>query len=118
MRRSEAGGRTRRSAMARRSSQVKDLMRPLRLLAVLSVLAFAVASCGGDDDEEGGGGGAPSAGESAQTPTETKCGAGTGQKATGQPIKVGAIVTKVPGIDFTDITDATKAFFDCVNDNR
>jgi branched-chain amino acid transport system substrate-binding protein len=103
--------------MARRSSQVKDLMKPLRLLAVLSVLAFAVASCGGDDDDEGGGGGAPSAGETAQTPTETKCGAGTGQKATGQPIKVGAIVTKVPGIDFTDITDATKAFFDCVNDN-
>jgi branched-chain amino acid transport system substrate-binding protein len=97
---------------------VRDLLKPLRLLAVLSVLAFAVASCGDDEDEGGGGGGAaPSAGEEAQTPAETKCGAGSGEKATGEPIKVGAIVTKIPGIDFTDITDAAKAYFDCVNDN-
>jgi len=26
-------------------------------------------------------------------------------------------VTKIPGIDFTDITDAAKAYFDCANDN-
>jgi branched-chain amino acid transport system substrate-binding protein len=96
---------------------VRDVLKPLRLLAVLAVLAFAVASCGDDDDEGGGGGAAPSAGESAKTPSETKCGAATGEKATGTPLKVGAIVTKVPGIDFTDITDASKAFFDCVNDN-
>ena len=95
---------------------MRDVLRPLRLLAVLAVLAFAVASCG-DDDDDGGGGAAPSAGESAQTPSETKCGAATGEKATATPLKVGAIVTKVPGIDFTDITDASKAFFDCVNDN-
>jgi branched-chain amino acid transport system substrate-binding protein len=96
---------------------VRDVLRPLRLLAVLAVLAFAVASCGDDDDDGGGGGAAPSAGEAAKTPSETKCGAATGEKATGTPLKVGAIVTKVPGIDFTDITDASKAFFDCVNDN-
>jgi branched-chain amino acid transport system substrate-binding protein len=96
---------------------VRDLMKPLRLLVVLAALAFAVANCGDDDDEGGGGGAAPSAGETAQTPSETKCGAGTGKKATGEPIKVGAIVTKIPGIDFTDISDAAKAFFDCVNDN-
>ena len=42
---------------------------------------------------------------------------GTGQKATGEPIKLGAIATKVPGIDFTWITGMTKAYFDCVNDN-
>jgi branched-chain amino acid transport system substrate-binding protein len=46
-----------------------------------------------------------------------KCGAGTGQKATGEPIKLGAIATKQPGTDFTDIPNAAKAFFDCVNDN-
>jgi branched-chain amino acid transport system substrate-binding protein len=45
------------------------------------------------------------------------CGAGTGQKATGEPIKLGAIATKQPGTDFTDIPNAAKAFFDCVNDN-
>jgi branched-chain amino acid transport system substrate-binding protein len=46
-----------------------------------------------------------------------QCGKGTGQKATGDPIKIGGIATKVPGIDFTWITGMTKAYFDCVNDN-
>ncbi len=46
-----------------------------------------------------------------------ECGMGTGQKATGDPIKIGAIVTKVPGIDFTWITGMVKAYFDCVNEN-
>ena len=46
-----------------------------------------------------------------------QCGAGTGQKATGDPIKIGGIATNVPGIDFTWITGMTKAYFDCVNDN-
>jgi branched-chain amino acid transport system substrate-binding protein len=95
-------------------------MRPLRLAAVVLslALALAVAACGDDEGSSGGGGGeAPGAGESAQTPTETKCGAGTGQKASGEPIVLGALVTKIPGIDFTDITDAAAAYFDCVNDN-
>jgi branched-chain amino acid transport system substrate-binding protein len=52
------------------------------------------------------------------TPTAVpKCGAGTGQKATGAPIKLGGIATKQPGVDFTDIPNMAKAFFDCVNDN-
>ena len=42
---------------------------------------------------------------------------GTGQKATGEPIKLGAIATKQPGTDFTDIPNMAKAYFDCVNDN-
>jgi branched-chain amino acid transport system substrate-binding protein len=46
-----------------------------------------------------------------------QCGMGTGQKATGDPIKIGGIATNVPGIDFTWITGMTKAYFDCVNDN-
>jgi branched-chain amino acid transport system substrate-binding protein len=97
---------------------MRDLVKPLRLLAVLAVLAFAVVSCGDDDEDSGGGGGAaPSAGEEAQTPSETKCGEGTGQKATGTPIKLGSITTKIPGVDFTDGSDAAKAYFDCVNDN-
>jgi branched-chain amino acid transport system substrate-binding protein len=46
-----------------------------------------------------------------------ECGMGTGQKATGDPIKIGAMATNIPGVDFTWITGMTKAYFDCVNDN-
>jgi branched-chain amino acid transport system substrate-binding protein len=42
---------------------------------------------------------------------------GTGEKATGEPIKIGAMATKAPVADFTWITSLTKAYFDCVNDN-
>ncbi len=99
---------------------MRSRTRPWRLVAVVLSLALmlAVAACG--DDEEGGGGGggaAPSAGETAETPSETKCGEGTGEKASGEPIKLGALVTKIPGIDFTDITDASAAYFECLNDN-
>ena len=92
-------------------------LRRFAPVVLAAVFALSAASCGGDDEDGDGGGGAPSAGETAQTPTETKCGAGTGQKATGEPIKIGGLVTKIPGIDFTDGTNAAKAFFDCVNDN-
>lgn len=47
----------------------------------------------------------------------SKCGLGNGQKASGAPIKIGAIVTKQPGTDFTDGTNMQAAFFKCVNDN-
>jgi branched-chain amino acid transport system substrate-binding protein len=42
---------------------------------------------------------------------------GTGEPATGEPIKLGAMATNVPTADFTWITGLTKAYFDCVNDN-
>ena len=58
-----------------------------------------------------------SAGTTADSTTGPKCGAGNGQKATGAPIKLGAIATKQPGTDFTDIPNMAKAYFDCVNDN-
>ncbi len=86
--------------------------RPLRLLCALAALSVVVAGCGDDD---GGGGSAKEAGGT--TPTATKCGLANGKKATGTPIKVGSIVTKVPGIDFTDGSDAAAAYFTCVNDN-
>ena len=38
-------------------------------------------------------------------------------KATGTPIKLGAIATDQPGVVFTDVPDMTKAYFDCVNAN-
>src|SRR5215211_7722339 len=86
---------------------------------MLAVLSFAVASCGDDDDDGGGGSSGGSAAKEAggTTPSEAKCGLKNGKKATGQPVTVGALVTKIPGIDFTDISDAAKAYFDCVNDN-
>ena len=100
---------------------MKDLLKPLRLLAVLATLVFAVgvAACGSDDnDSSGGGGGGGSVKEAGgTTPDETKCGDGTGEKATGTPIKAGSITTKIPGIDFTDGSDAAAAYFKCVNDN-
>ncbi|WP_326924438.1 ABC transporter substrate-binding protein [Capillimicrobium parvum] len=46
-----------------------------------------------------------------------KCGLGNGQKATGEPIKIGSIVTKQPGTDFTDASNMAQAFYDCVNSN-
>ena len=90
-----------------------QVLRPLRLLVILATVSLVVAACG--DDEEGGAD--AGAGSAQGAPVEAKCGAGTGEKATGEPIKLGAIVTKIPGIDFTDITDATRAYFDCINDN-
>jgi branched-chain amino acid transport system substrate-binding protein len=45
------------------------------------------------------------------------CGLGTGKKATGSPIKLGAIATKQPGTDFTDIPNMAAAYFKCVNAN-
>jgi branched-chain amino acid transport system substrate-binding protein len=78
------------------------------LIAALALAAsVALAACGG-----GGG-----SSNSAQPAAAPKCGAGTGQKATGQPIKLGGIATKQPGTDFSDIPNMAKAFFDCVNDN-
>jgi branched-chain amino acid transport system substrate-binding protein len=97
---------------------VRTLARPLGLVAMLLALCFAAASCGSDDSGSSGGNGSATAKDAGgTTPTETKCGKGTGQKATGTPIKFGSIVTKVPGIDWTDGTDAAAAYFKCLNDN-
>jgi branched-chain amino acid transport system substrate-binding protein len=96
---------------------MKDLVKPMRVLAILATLAIGVgvASCGDDDSSSSSGATAAEAGGT--TPSQTKCGMGTGKKATGTPIKVGSITTKIPGIDFTPGSNAAKAFFDCVNDN-
>jgi branched-chain amino acid transport system substrate-binding protein len=97
---------------------MKDLVKPMRVLAVLATLAIggaALSSCGDDDSTSSSGAAAAEAGGT--TPSETKCGMGTGKKATGTPIKIGSITTKIPGIDFTPGSNAAKAFFACVNDN-
>jgi branched-chain amino acid transport system substrate-binding protein len=78
-------------------------------LAALAALLVVAAACGSGGASSGAAstGGAPS----------SKCGLGSGQKATGTPIALGAIVTKQPGTDFTDITGMAQAYFNCVNDN-
>jgi len=56
-------------------------------------------------------------GSGKETAKSSVCGLGTGKKATGAVIKIGAIATKQPGTDFTDIPNMAKAYFDCVNNN-
>jgi branched-chain amino acid transport system substrate-binding protein len=76
-------------------------------LTLVLVASTALAACNSNKGP----------GTTTDSTTAPKCGAGTGQKATGEPIKLGAIATKQPGTDFTDIPNMAKAFFDCVNDN-
>jgi branched-chain amino acid transport system substrate-binding protein len=95
-------------------------------LGFVAVSVLLIAACGDDDDTTGGGGGqaeeAPEAapsdfGPGSNIQAHGECGEGTGEAATGDPIKIGGIATNVPGIDFTWITEMTGAYFECVNDN-
>ena len=86
--------------------------------ATAVALLLILGGCGGKDNGGSAGGTATAtAGGGAATASSSKCGLGNGKKASGTPIKIGAIVTKQPGTDFTDITNTVKAYFDCVNDN-
>src|SRR5262245_33240355 len=83
--------------MAIRSVGRVHLGRCAKATAVVAAAVLLAAACSGGGSSgasSGGGGGASAA---------PKCGAGTGQKATGEPIKLGGIATKQPGTDFTDI---------------
>jgi branched-chain amino acid transport system substrate-binding protein len=84
------------------------------LVALGACLSLSVAACGGDDD---GGGGESEFGGAGAKVEASKCGLGNGKKAAGEPIKLGAINTKQPGTDFTEIARAAEAYFKCVNDN-
>jgi branched-chain amino acid transport system substrate-binding protein len=54
---------------------------------------------------------------SAGTVSTSSCGTKPGVAATGTPINIGAINTKQPGTDFSDIENMTGAYFACVNAN-
>jgi len=90
------------------------------MLATLcvAVMSVGLVACGDSSDDSGS---SSSSGNDAASKeaaaNASKCGLGNGQKATDTPIKLGAIITKQPGTDFTDISDMAKAYFDCVNDN-
>src|ERR1700733_13566808 len=51
------------------------------------------------------------------TTSTSSCGTKPGVAATGTPINIGAINTKQPGTDFSDIENMTGAYFACVNAN-
>ncbi len=90
-------------------------------LAIVAVgLSVALAACG-SSKKKSSTTSAASGGTSTQASSgggaTSKCGLGNGKKATGTPIKLGAIATKLPGTDFTDIPNMTQAYFNCVNDN-
>ncbi len=54
------------------------------------------------------------AGTASAAPT---CGLNNGEKATGEPIKIGAIVGETGLDDFSSAADSAGAYFDCVNAN-
>ena len=64
-----------------------------------------------------GAGATAKVGSGTASAAKSVCGLGNGQKATGSPIRIGAIATKQPGTDFTDIPVMAQAYFNCVNDN-
>jgi branched-chain amino acid transport system substrate-binding protein len=80
---------------------------PAALLAA-AVLATAASSSSSSTAKVGSG---------KASAAKSVCGLGNGKKATGTPIKLGAIATKQPGTDFTDIPNMAAAYFKCVNAN-
>jgi branched-chain amino acid transport system substrate-binding protein len=97
--------------MLHRDSRWDRRRSPLVVLCVLALLAAGLAACGNEE------GSSNAAATGKETGPVSKCGLGNGKKATGAPIRLGAIITKQPGTDFTDISEMAKAYFDCVNDN-
>ncbi len=96
------------------------------LVGIVAVSSLLLAACGDDDDsadtapadeESTESTVAPVTGSGSNIQASGECGAGTGEEATGEPIKIGAMATNIPGVDFTWITDMTGAYFECVNDN-
>jgi branched-chain amino acid transport system substrate-binding protein len=95
--------------------RLRSAVAPLALVA--SVSMFAVA-CGSDaQSSTSTSGGAAASTTAKPAAAASKCGLGNGKAASGAPIKLGGIATKQPGTDFTDIPNAAKAYFDCVNAN-
>src|ERR1700733_12819656 len=98
--------------------------------AVVAALSLGVlAACSSSSSSSGSGAStssAPAASSAAATGSSTasagtvstsSCGTKPGVAATGTPINIGAINTKQPGTDFSDIENMTGAYFACVNAN-
>jgi branched-chain amino acid transport system substrate-binding protein len=108
------------------------------LAALIVALAVAAGACGGDEEAatteaapattaaeteapaettEAAETGAPA--ETTETaPAESSgCGLANGEEATGEPLKVGSVISNAGGIDFSSAAEAATAFFKCVNAN-
>jgi branched-chain amino acid transport system substrate-binding protein len=95
-------------------------------LLLAAIAAVVVAGCGSSGSSTSAPPGAPSSAASSASATTSassgssdtsSCGPKAGQAATGTPIVLGAINTKQPGTDFTDISNMEAAYFACVNAN-
>jgi len=100
-------------------SRDRSARSTMTLLTTAALVAGLLSACGSSSNKAG----TPSASGSnsatgSTSSTVSACGLGNGKKATGDPVVIGALVTKQPGLDgFTDSTDMAGAYFDCVNDN-
>lgn len=83
-------------------------------LAAASVFALALAAWATGAVQSSA---AAPVGSGTASPTKSVCGLGTGKKAKGKPINIGAIVTVAVGVNWDEITDNVRAYFNCVNDN-
>jgi branched-chain amino acid transport system substrate-binding protein len=93
-------------------------------VAVVSLGVLAACSSGSSSGTGAAATGAASSASSgasstgsASTVSTSSCGTKPGVAATGTPINLGAINTKQPGTDFSDIENMTGAYFACVNAN-
>jgi branched-chain amino acid transport system substrate-binding protein len=82
------------------------------LVAVGTIVLAAVAAMGAGAKTSAG-----VVGSGKASATKAVCGMGTGKKATGAPIKIGALNMLIPGVDFTTVAKLAAAYFQCVNDN-
>ena len=99
----------------------------LGLLCAAALGVLFMAGCGSSKSSTTSSAAAPAASSTSASSTSTSaataststssCGTKPGVAATGSPIPLGAINTKQPGTDFTDIENMEGAYFACVNAN-
>jgi branched-chain amino acid transport system substrate-binding protein len=99
----------------------------LGLLCAAALGVLLMAGCGSSKSSTTSSAAAPAASSTSASSTSTSaatastntssCGTKPGVAATGSPIPLGAINTKQPGTDFTDIENMEGAYFACVNAN-
>jgi hypothetical protein len=83
-------------------------MRSTKIVLVGSLLALTSALWATGAGAAGTGG---VVGSGTASATKSVCGAGTGKKATGAPIKLGGIDMLIPGVDFTTVGKLADAYF-------
>lgn len=110
--------------MSHNALRVRSLAALAALAGVMVIAAFAVfgGSGGGTSSASSAGNGPASSSSNpvataAAASSTSSCGPKAGVKATKSPIKVGAINTKQPGTDFSDIENMEGAYFACLNAN-